>query len=126
MAFYGYSFTYNGVSCDEYNLMLYDVGGEGQDNGQFITREPVEERLARNYQPLYYGSIFNKLLPRAKNESRKKQRAGKRSKRKEHTKERPKWPLFCAGGNRGLAGKCAAGFTRATGADGRSHCAPAK
>jgi len=62
MAFYGSSFTFNGVSSDEFNLMIYDIGGEAQDNGQFTTREPVEDRLSRSYLPLYYGSAFNKPL----------------------------------------------------------------
>lgn len=63
MAFYGSSFTFNGVSCDEYHLMIFDVdSGEGQENGQFIVRDPVEERLPRSYSPLYYGSTFNKPL----------------------------------------------------------------
>jgi len=62
MAFYGSSFTFNSVSCDEYNLMIYDVDGNGQDEGQFITREPIEERLPRSYAPLYYGSTFNRPL----------------------------------------------------------------
>jgi hypothetical protein len=63
MAFYGYSFTFDGVSCDEFNLMLFDIeGGETQENGQFVTREPIEERLSRAYAPLYYGSTFNKPL----------------------------------------------------------------
>ena len=63
MAFYGSSFTFDGVSCDEYNLMIYDIdGGESQDDGQFTTRDPIEERLSRSYLPLYYGSTFNKPL----------------------------------------------------------------
>ena len=62
MAFYGSSFTFNGVSCDEYNLMIYDIDGNGQEDGQFTVREPVEERLPRSYLPLYYGSVFNKPL----------------------------------------------------------------
>jgi len=62
MAFYGSSFTFNGVSSDEYNLMIYDIDGNGQEDGQFTVREPVEERLPRSYLPLYYGSVFNKPL----------------------------------------------------------------
>jgi len=63
LAFYGSGFTFNGVSSDEYHLMIYDIdGGEGQENGQFSTREPVEERLPGSYLPLYYGSKFNQPL----------------------------------------------------------------
>ena len=63
MAFYGSSFTFNGVSSDEYNLVIFDIdGGEGQENGQFTVREPVEDRLPGSYLPLYYGSAFNKPL----------------------------------------------------------------
>jgi len=63
LAFYGSSFTFNGVSCEEFHLMIFDIdGGDGQENGQFTTREPVEERLPGSYAPLYYGSTFNRPL----------------------------------------------------------------
>jgi phage-related protein len=62
MAFHASSFIFDGVPCEEHNLMLYSFGEHSQQDTQFITREVFEDRLPRSYQPLYYGSSLNRPL----------------------------------------------------------------
>ena len=62
MSFYGSSFSFDGVSCEEYNLMVYDFGSTGRGDSAFVTREPFEDRLPGGYTPLYYGSTLNRPL----------------------------------------------------------------
>ena len=62
MAFHGSSFIFDGISCEEFHLMLYTFGDKGQSDAQLVTRELFEDRVARSYVPLYYGSSFNRPL----------------------------------------------------------------
>lgn len=63
MAFYGCQFTFDGVPCFEYGLMVYDIGSVVED-GKFASTpsEILEQRTAKRYTPLYYGVIRNKPL----------------------------------------------------------------
>lgn len=37
MAFWGNSFVFNDIPCDDYDLMLYDVGSTAQGSGNFAS-----------------------------------------------------------------------------------------
>lgn len=63
MAFYGCYFSFDGIPCTEYGLMMYDFGSKSDGNNTlFNAIEIVEDRIARRYTPLHYGTIVNKPL----------------------------------------------------------------
>lgn len=61
MSFYGSQFTFDGIPCSDYDLMLYDVGSSNE-NGQFASTKIIEDRIARRYTPLHYGITQNTPL----------------------------------------------------------------
>lgn len=63
MAFYGCYFSFNGIPCTEYGLMMYDFGTKSDSSGALsVDTEIVEDRIARRYTPLHYGTITNEPL----------------------------------------------------------------
>lgn len=63
MAFWGNSFIFNDIPCEDYDLMLYDVGNDTQSTGKFASGVSiVEETLPSKYKPLFYGVKFDKKL----------------------------------------------------------------
>lgn len=64
MAFNGCYFSFDGIPCTEYGLMLYEFGTKSSDstNVLSVSTEIVEDRIARRYTPLHYGTITNKPL----------------------------------------------------------------
>lgn len=62
MAFYGCEFSFDGIPCFEYGLMIYDINSMSED-GKFTSPiEIQEDRTARRYSSLYYGATQNKPL----------------------------------------------------------------
>lgn len=63
MSFYGCHFSFDGISCEEYGLMLYEFG---QSNTENVTLTPdadiIEDRISRRFTPLHYGVVYNKPL----------------------------------------------------------------
>ena len=56
MAFWGNSFVFNDIPCDDYDLMLYDVGSTAQSSGNFASGVSIiEETLPSRYKPHFYG-----------------------------------------------------------------------
>jgi len=63
MAFWGKSFVFNDVPCDDFDLMLYDVGSTTQGSGNFAsTVSVVEETLPSRWKPYLYGVKYNNKL----------------------------------------------------------------
>lgn len=63
MAFWGRGFTFDGISCDEYNLTLYDIGGTNDDEAPFAsTVSIVEETVGSKWKPYFYGVRFEDKL----------------------------------------------------------------
>jgi len=62
MAFYGCEFIFDGVSCSQYGLKVYDFGGTGQSDVTMQSGDIVEDRIARRYDALTYGLTQNKAL----------------------------------------------------------------
>lgn len=58
MSFYGTSFSFDGVSCEEFGLMLYDVDGTSQGNSKYATQDIIEDRLPQRSQSLFYGTNY--------------------------------------------------------------------
>ena len=62
MAFLGHSFVFDGVPCENFELMLYDVGGESGGGEIASTVSIVEEQLSSRWKPLFYGTKFENKL----------------------------------------------------------------
>ena len=62
MAFYGCEFSFDGIPCFEYGLMVYDFGSTNE-NGKFSSTVKIsEDRTAWRYTPLHYGATQNTPL----------------------------------------------------------------
>lgn len=62
MAFWGTEFTFNGVPCSAYGLMVYHFGSNGQEDVSFQNGEIVEDRIPGRYDALTYGLVQNQSL----------------------------------------------------------------
>ena len=63
MSFYGCHFSFDGVPCTEYGLMIYDFGASS--SGENVLSPEVgisEDRISRRFSPLHYGVTVNKPL----------------------------------------------------------------
>lgn len=63
MAFWGSSFSFNGVPCEDFDLMMYNIDGATHSEGKFATGVSIiEEKVASRWKPLFYGTqLKNKL-----------------------------------------------------------------
>lgn len=58
--FSAYEFSFNGVSCKNYGLMLYDIGGNGQSEVSFGNKASiVETRTNNRIQPIHLGVNYH-------------------------------------------------------------------
>lgn len=63
MSFYGSYFTYNGKSCKDFGLSLYDIGNTGQDDSKIASvGKPVEDWIPTRSKSFYYGLQQNNPL----------------------------------------------------------------
>ena len=63
MAFWGKAFIFNEYPCEEFELMLYDVGGDTQGGGAFAsTVSIIEEVVGNRWKPYFYGVRYEKKL----------------------------------------------------------------
>lgn len=62
MAFYGCEFSFDGIPCSEYGLMVYTFGSTGQSDVSFETGDVAEDRLSSRYDALMYGLNQNQSL----------------------------------------------------------------
>lgn len=63
MAFWGKAFVFNDFPCEEFGLMLYDIGNETQGEGTFAsTVSIVEEVVGARWKPWFYGVKYEKKL----------------------------------------------------------------
>jgi len=63
MSFYGDRFIFDGIPCEEFGLMLYDVGSTGQQPTSFASNSDfMEDRINARYDPLFYGIRRNSQL----------------------------------------------------------------
>lgn len=63
MSFTARSFLFDGVPCERYGLMLYDLDGHAQDGGDLGTSLRIlENRAARNYYGYHQGTVMNDPL----------------------------------------------------------------
>lgn len=63
MAFSGTSFTFDGISCEEFDLMLYGIDGNTQSETTFASTVSIEEEnISTRWKPYFYGAKFEKKL----------------------------------------------------------------
>lgn len=62
MSFYGLSFSFDGISCEEYGLMLYDFNNTSQGDSKFASLEIEEDRVAGRHRSLFYNTYYKKPL----------------------------------------------------------------
>lgn len=63
MAFNAYEFVFDGISCKQYDLMIYDFDNLKQNDNAFGTQVTIsEDRLNDRYSSLHYGTSNNKVL----------------------------------------------------------------
>lgn len=57
MSFWGKSFSFNGIPCEEFGLMLYDVGTNKNSQKTFAScKTAVEDHLPQRWKPIFYGA----------------------------------------------------------------------
>lgn len=56
------NFTFDGISCDEYGLMLYDIGSASSSESAFATAEIQEESIPSQGKPFFYAVTREKPL----------------------------------------------------------------
>lgn len=59
MAFWGHKFLFNGIPCETFDLMMYDIGENTQGEGTFAHTVTVhDEVVGKRWRPYYYGSTY--------------------------------------------------------------------
>lgn len=59
MSFYGSSFSFNGISCEELGMMLYEFDAQKPGDSAFAKGPDLhEERVQRRFRTLYYGQNY--------------------------------------------------------------------
>lgn len=57
MAFYGHAFSFNGIPCEDFDLMLYQIGEHQHSTGKFASGLTiVEEKIPGRWKPIFYGA----------------------------------------------------------------------
>lgn len=62
MSFYGSSFSFDGVACEEFGLMLYDFNNTTQGNSVFGKSKIYEDRVPLRTRSLFYGADYEDAL----------------------------------------------------------------
>ena len=63
MSFYGSEFIFDGVSCREFGLELYDkISSTSQDEKQFAPMEYADDRVPGRYTTINYGGYYKEPL----------------------------------------------------------------
>ena len=63
MAFWGKSFIFDGYPCEDFDLMIYDIGSSAQGASEFAsTASIVDESLPSKWKPIFYGVKFDSKL----------------------------------------------------------------
>lgn len=63
MAFLGEYFKFDGVSCEDYDLMIYEINNTAMEATKFASIPNINEAaLPRKWKPVFYGVTFEKKL----------------------------------------------------------------
>ena len=55
-----YNFTFDGVSSEDYDLLIYYIGDPGTVEENVWETDIIEERLSNRFDPIHYGLDINK------------------------------------------------------------------
>lgn len=56
MSFFGRTFVFNGISCEAFDLMLYDIDDGGDSENEFASVVTIEdETVGARWRPYFYG-----------------------------------------------------------------------
>lgn len=63
MAFLGCKFSFDGISCEEHDLIIYNIGSKGQSGTTFANVVSIqEEHIANHWKPLFFGVTYENKL----------------------------------------------------------------
>lgn len=63
MPFYGKSFTFNGLSCRDFDLMMYDIDNKRSDTNRVVNGISIIEDYSKlRWKPFFYGTSMDKKL----------------------------------------------------------------
>lgn len=63
MAFWGHSFIFNGIPCEEFDLMMYNISGSEPGASKFASGVTVvEQKLPCRWKPIFYGTKMEDRL----------------------------------------------------------------
>lgn len=62
MSFWGHSFSFNGIPCEDFQLMMYSIDGISHSDGKFASVSIIEEDNPSHWKPYFYGTKFEEKL----------------------------------------------------------------
>ena len=63
MAFWGSSFSFNGIPCEDFELMMYSIDGTTHSAGKFASGVSIiEQKIATRWKPYFYGTQLKDKL----------------------------------------------------------------
>ena len=63
MAFWGRTFVFDGIPCEAYDLMMYDVGDSGDEDAELASTATIdEETVGHRRKPYFYGVKYENKL----------------------------------------------------------------
>lgn len=63
MAFFGNKFVFNGIPCEDFDLMMYEVDSNTHSQGTFASTVSIkEETVGTRYKPYFYGVSYESKL----------------------------------------------------------------
>lgn len=63
MAFWGCSFSFNGIPCEDFDLMMYEIDGTSHSSGKFASGVSISEDIvSHRWKPFFYGTQFKDKL----------------------------------------------------------------
>lgn len=63
MSFWGTSFVFNDIPCEEFDLMMYDIDGAGDNSASYASSVSiVEKTVGKRWKPHFHGVKFDKKL----------------------------------------------------------------
>lgn len=63
MSFYGSSFSFDGISCEEFGLMMYDFNTTSQGDSSYASGMDIsEDRIAGRVRSIFYGTRYKDPL----------------------------------------------------------------
>jgi len=62
MSFWGNSFSFHDIPCEDYELMMYSIDGISHSDGKFASITIIEEDRPSYWKPHFYGTKYEEKL----------------------------------------------------------------